>query len=55
MLSPDGVVRSVDIVQGCVRLPSTCHDILHQVHTGHRWREKIGAGACLVPERLRIQ
>merc|ERR1712192_314480 len=33
----DGVVWSVDIVQGCMRLPSTRHYVLHQVHPGHRW------------------
>merc|ERR1712241_847139 len=38
----DGVVWSVDIVQGCVRLPSARHYVLHQVHSGHRWLEKRG-------------
>merc|ERR1712130_925667 len=33
----DGVVWSVDIVEGCMRLPSACHYVLHQVHSGHRW------------------
>jgi len=33
----DGVVWSVDIIEGCMRLPSACHYVLHQVHSGHRW------------------
>merc|ERR1712130_661906 len=32
----DGVVWSVDIVEGCMRLPSAGHYVLHQVHSGHR-------------------
>ena len=36
IMSPDGVVWSVDIVQGCMRLPSARHYVLHQVHSGHR-------------------
>ena len=39
-MSPDGVVRSVDIIEGCMRLPSAGNYVLHQVHSGHRWGER---------------
>merc|ERR1719209_1740636 len=32
----DGVVWSVDIIEGCMRLPSAGYYVLHQVHSGHR-------------------